>query len=257
MQFFLGPLTQKAAHDRRAVEAARIAVPIKYGALISIDLERDLRLSGIARHGSGLRASGDGSHAKEPVKTAGLRLERADRDAFDLELPVVWRVFPPCADGVLSAPQDLCEANLGAEVLDGFGGFHPNSIAHSISDTQMLSKAEAENQSMETVGQRIKRLRLERGMLRQMMLAEPVGITQSTLSDIESKNKDFSATVLYAFAKELDVSCDEIMYGTQGEIVGQSELLRIFSELSPAQREVVLDMVRGLGVANKTNASVA
>lgn len=111
--------------------------------------------------------------------------------------------------------------------------------------------------TMETIGQRIRRLRKARGMERQEQLSGPVGITQSTLSDIESKNKDFSAKNLYAFARELEVSPDEIMFGTQGEVVGQSELIRIFSELSQEQRDIVLSMVRGLQAANKPNIMAA
>lgn len=110
---------------------------------------------------------------------------------------------------------------------------------------------------METIGQRIRRLRKERGIERQEDLAPLCGIKQSTLSDIESKNREFSATVLYAFATALDVSTDEIMYGTQGEIVGKAELVRIFAGLSPDQREVVLSMVRGLADANKPNIKAA
>ncbi len=94
-------------------------------------------------------------------------------------------------------------------------------------------------------------------MLRQSQLSDPVGITQSTLSDIESKNKSFSAMNLYAFSKELGVSNDEIMFGTQWEVVGQFELIRIFSELTPDQREVVLSMVRGLSASNKANQAAA
>ncbi len=110
---------------------------------------------------------------------------------------------------------------------------------------------------METIGQRIRRLRLERGLVRQDQLARPCGITQSTLSDIESKNKEFSAHVLLAFARELGVSIEEIMYGLQGEIVGKDELMRIFAELSQPQREIVLSMVRGLQQANTGNAKAA
>lgn len=111
---------------------------------------------------------------------------------------------------------------------------------------------------METIGQRIRRLRLERGIEKQAVIAKPAGITQSTLSDIESKNKSFSATVLYALAKELGVSTDEIMFGTPGEaVMGQSELVRIYTELTPQQREMVLAMVRGLHTAQKANSMAA
>jgi hypothetical protein len=77
------------------------------------------------------------------------------------------------------------------------------------------------------------------------------------LSDIESKNKEFSATVLYAFAKALEVSTDEIMFGSTGEIVGQSELLRIYAELSPADRDAVLRMARGFKIASTANIKAA
>jgi|APLak6261662433_1056034.scaffolds.fasta_scaffold11381_3 transcriptional regulator with XRE-family HTH domain len=110
---------------------------------------------------------------------------------------------------------------------------------------------------METIGQRIRRIRKERGIDRQEDLAPLCGIKQSTLSDIESKNREFSATVLYAFAKALEVSTDEIMYGTKEEIVGQSELIRIFSELSQEQRNFVLSMMRGLSDDNKPNIKAA
>lgn len=110
---------------------------------------------------------------------------------------------------------------------------------------------------METIGQRIRRLRLERGIIRQAELALPCGITQSTLSDIESKNKEFLASVLLALCRKLDVSIEEIMYGTQGEIVGQSELTRIFAALSPADRDALLRMARGLQIANQANVQAA
>ena len=110
---------------------------------------------------------------------------------------------------------------------------------------------------METIGQRIRRIRKSLGIEKQGDLAVRVGITQSTLSDIESKNKDFSATHLYAFARELGVSNDEIMFGNQGEIVGQSELIRIFASLSPEQRATVLTIVRAIQVVDKANIQAA
>jgi transcriptional regulator with XRE-family HTH domain len=111
--------------------------------------------------------------------------------------------------------------------------------------------------AMETIGQRIRRLRKERGIGKQIDLAEPCGMTQSTLSDIESKDQEFSAKTLMLLAKKLDVSIDEIMYGSQGEIVGQAELIRIFAELSQEQRNNVLVMVRALHTASKPNIKAA
>ena len=109
---------------------------------------------------------------------------------------------------------------------------------------------------METIGQRIRRLRKTRD-LRQIDFAQMCDMGQSTMSDIESKNREFSAAQLYTIAKKLDVSTDEIMFGTQGEIVGQSELLRLFAELSPDQRETVLIVARGLRESNQANKKAA
>lgn len=94
-------------------------------------------------------------------------------------------------------------------------------------------------------------------MAKQAELAVPCGMTQSTLSDIESKDQEFSAKTLLLLAKNLDVSIEEIMYGSQGEIVGQAELIRIFAELSPEQRSNVLVMVRALHTASKPNIKAA
>lgn len=96
-----------------------------------------------------------------------------------------------------------------------------------------------------------------RGYSRQEDLAPKLGIGQSTLSDIEKHNKEFSASVLVALIKELNVSVDEIMYGHQGEVVGQSELTRIFAALSPADRDALLRMARGLQIANQANIQAA
>lgn len=109
---------------------------------------------------------------------------------------------------------------------------------------------------METIGQRIRRLREERDLL-QEDFAPKCGIGQSTLSGIELHNKKFTAQTLYAFARELEVSNDEIMFGTQGEIVGQSELVRLFAELSPEQRNTILDMARVMQSRNKPNSAAA
>ena len=99
---------------------------------------------------------------------------------------------------------------------------------------------------METIGTRIRRLRKALGMDRQAQLSELVGITQSTLSDIESKNKDFSAQVLYKFASALMCSPEYIMTGEGEEDVGSYELMAIYKSITPDEREMLLKMARGL-----------
>lgn len=65
---------------------------------------------------------------------------------------------------------------------------------------------------METVGQRVRRLRRAKGW-NQTELGVQVGVDQSTLSDIESKDSAFSAALLMRLAEALEVSAGVIMLG--------------------------------------------
>ena len=65
---------------------------------------------------------------------------------------------------------------------------------------------------METVGQRVRRLRRAKGW-NQTELGVQVGVDQSTLSDIESKDSAFSAALLMRLSEALEVSPGVIMLG--------------------------------------------
>lgn len=67
---------------------------------------------------------------------------------------------------------------------------------------------------METTGSRIKHLRLQKGFARQVDWAEAIGIDQSRVSDIESKNRRFHADTLLRMAEVLQVSPWYILHGT-------------------------------------------
>lgn len=109
---------------------------------------------------------------------------------------------------------------------------------------------------METIGKRIRRLRLERGFTRQVEFAPMVLMTQSSLSDVESKNKEFSAAQLMALCQVLNVSPDYLMDGGREEDMGTMELLRIYKTLQKTEREMLVRMARGL-VADSGNRKQA
>jgi transcriptional regulator with XRE-family HTH domain len=63
----------------------------------------------------------------------------------------------------------------------------------------------------ETPGQRLARLRKERGFT-QVQLAEQVGIIQSLVSDYETDRLKLSAEMVVRFAMALDVSTDDLLH---------------------------------------------
>lgn len=99
---------------------------------------------------------------------------------------------------------------------------------------------------METIGQRIRRLRTERGFKRQVEFAPMVYMTQSSLSDVESKNKEFTARQLLALSRVLRVSPEHIMEGGEDEDMESLELMRIFKQLEQAERQMLLRVALSL-----------
>ena len=100
---------------------------------------------------------------------------------------------------------------------------------------------------METIGKRIKRLRQLRGFKRQDDLGQLVGISQASMSSIESKDLEFSAQNLYDLARVLVVTPEYIMYGIgEDEDMGSLELAQIYKSLTPEGRATLLKMARVL-----------
>ena len=99
---------------------------------------------------------------------------------------------------------------------------------------------------METIGKRIRRLRIARGFARQSDLGDLVGIKQSTMSGIESKDQDFSGRDLVHLARVLQVSPEYIIYGGEEEDMGVIEIMQIYKALPLAERDMLLKMARGL-----------
>lgn len=73
------------------------------------------------------------------------------------------------------------------------------------------------------IGERIKRLRLERKMTREK-LAEEAELSVSFLYEIETGKKSFSAYTLGNLAKALDVNMDYIVYGEMEPEEGENPL---------------------------------
>lgn len=67
---------------------------------------------------------------------------------------------------------------------------------------------------METIGERVKRLRKE-VMLTGGMLALRSGISQSTVYAVESRGKETTARTAYRLARGLGVTVDELLKGTR------------------------------------------
>ena len=99
---------------------------------------------------------------------------------------------------------------------------------------------------METIGKRIKRLRIDRGFKRQSDLGDIVGISQATMSGIESKDQDFSGRDLMNLSRALTVSPEYIVYGGEEEDMGEIEIMQIYKSLPILEREMLLKMARGL-----------
>jgi transcriptional regulator with XRE-family HTH domain len=66
------------------------------------------------------------------------------------------------------------------------------------------------NSGLETMGQRLARLRKERGWT-QVELAERTGIVQTVLSDYERGKLRLNADMIVRFASALDITTDELL----------------------------------------------
>lgn len=99
---------------------------------------------------------------------------------------------------------------------------------------------------METIGKRIRRLRIDRGYKRQDDLGVLVGISQASMSSIESKDQEFSGQQLMALARVLKVSPEYIIFGGEEEDMGVIEIMQIYKSLPLMQREVLMQVARGL-----------
>lgn len=82
-----------------------------------------------------------------------------------------------------------------------------------------------------------------------------VHMKQSSLSDVESKNKEFNAVQLLALCRVLQVSPEYIVYGGEEEDMGTIEIVQLFKTLGPSEREMILKTARALQPQANSNAA--
>lgn len=106
-------------------------------------------------------------------------------------------------------------------------------------------------QTMQTPGQRIRIARENAGYDNQGEFAKVLGISQSTLSEIESgESKLPSAPVLIKMCELLKKSTRWILYGEEGDLSWPTkeeiDLLNTFRDMSQASREALVVTAKAL-----------
>jgi transcriptional regulator with XRE-family HTH domain len=93
-----------------------------------------------------------------------------------------------------------------------------------------------QNAAPETMGQRLARLRKERGWT-QVELAERTGIVQTVLSDYERGKLRLNADMIVRFAQALEVTTDELLQpGTAQKPLRRKPSLRVLRRLERIER---------------------
>jgi transcriptional regulator with XRE-family HTH domain len=96
----------------------------------------------------------------------------------------------------------------------------------------------------ETLGQRLARIRKERGYT-QVTLAEKIGIIQSLISDYETDRLRLTAEMAVRFALALDVTTDELLHPKSKKKTKRPSLkimrrMEEIEKLPPRQQSIVL-----------------
>ena len=100
----------------------------------------------------------------------------------------------------------------------------------------------------ETIGERLARLRKERGYT-QVELAEKIGIIQALVSDYERDKLRLNAEMLIRFARALEVQSDKILGLTNNQTGRQNPSLKVLrrvnriESLSAAQQKALLKTI--------------
>ena len=97
------------------------------------------------------------------------------------------------------------------------------------------------------LGLRVKDVRIKKG-LTQEMLAELVGCNTSHISNIENNHTKVSLNVLHTIARVLDTTVDYLLYSqfVKDSAELSSELIKLFTELSPAMKEALISVATTL-----------
>ena len=94
------------------------------------------------------------------------------------------------------------------------------------------------------IGQRVRRFRKSQN-LSQEQLAEPVNISTTHMSHIETGNTKLSLQVFCDLASALHVSADDLLFDGRpsGKAVCTQEIVNLLSRCSPSQARVLKDLL--------------
>lgn len=109
---------------------------------------------------------------------------------------------------------------------------------------------------MDAISKRIKKRRAELG-INQVELAKAIGVNQSSISNMERGEVDFSASILMKLAKKLETTPEYIMEGSDMTDFGEREIASIYKQLDPSLRAALLASARGMAAIHSGNAKAA
>jgi transcriptional regulator with XRE-family HTH domain len=118
------------------------------------------------------------------------------------------------------------------------------------------------NLGSETLGQRLARVRREKGYT-QIELAEKIGIIQVLVSDYERDQLRLHAEMVVRFAKALDISADEILglkiQSSNGTIKNRRVLrrLQLVEQLPKRDQQMILRVIDNTLTATRNSRRVA
>lgn len=112
------------------------------------------------------------------------------------------------------------------------------------------------NLDYESIGQRIKNYRIERGW-KQSELAEKSGVEPSNISHIERAATKLSLPTLTNIANALGVSLDEIVYNSliQNEHISVKEINELLSDCKPHELTAIIEIIKTTKMIIRNNGN--
>ena len=103
------------------------------------------------------------------------------------------------------------------------------------------------DQNLKTIGARIKKARLARG-INQADLADQIDIAVSHMSNIENGTTNFGVDILIRITEALQVSADELLRPDtpSANAIYASELGGILEGCTPSEKEAMLNTLRSM-----------
>lgn len=172
-----------------------------------------------------------------------------------MELTQRWRVFPPHINTGHGDAEGGSRLGLAGKVFEHVLGFHPPMLgAPKFSRNRChlsFSQSSNDNQSMSSIGDRVKYLRELHGFS-QAGLARRLGISAPSLSEIEHNHtKSLKGKTLNGMCEHLRTTADYLIHGVDEEAglqlaTMEAELLFVIRALAPDRRMALMEFARHL-----------